>query len=190
MAPKHGARVNHRDALLDALKSLICEGSVHDITLDSVAARAGVTKGGLIYHFKSKEALLHGLVERMLQRVDAYCIDPTLEPRDGLKQFLISRIDYAFAIGETEKKVMANLLAATSSYPSLLEPMKAMYENNGVGSLSGVTDGAGLSLSVWTALDGFLLLEMLNIRRFAEQERQQMKNTLITLVERQFAAPD
>ncbi|MYM35193.1 TetR family transcriptional regulator [Duganella sp. FT94W] len=190
MIPKHRARVNHRDALLDALKSLISEGSVHDVTLEGVAARAGVTKGGLIYHFKSKEALLHGLVERMRHRVDAYCIDTTLEPRAALKNFLISRIDYAFSIDQKEKQVMANLLAAAASYPSLLTPVRAMYDNNGAGSLAGIANSAGLTLSVWTALDGFLLLEMLNIRRFSELERQQMKDNLVALVERQFAAPD
>jgi AcrR family transcriptional regulator len=36
------------------------------LTLDAVAAQAGVSKGGLLYHFKSKRELLDGLVDRWL----------------------------------------------------------------------------------------------------------------------------
>lgn len=43
---------------------LITEG-MRAATLDAVAAAAGVSKGGLLYHFKSKEALTAGLVEKM-----------------------------------------------------------------------------------------------------------------------------
>ncbi|AYF78996.1 TetR/AcrR family transcriptional regulator [Nocardia yunnanensis] len=40
------------------------------VTLDNVAATAGVSKGGLLYHFKSKDALLAGLLRRVGERAD------------------------------------------------------------------------------------------------------------------------
>lgn len=40
------------------------------VTLESVAAAAGISKGGLLYHFKSKDALLAGLVRRLGDRAD------------------------------------------------------------------------------------------------------------------------
>ena len=36
------------------------------LTLDAVAAEAGVSKGGLLYHFASKRELLDGVVKRWL----------------------------------------------------------------------------------------------------------------------------
>lgn len=39
--------------------------------LDAVAADAGVSKGGLLYHFPSKEALAEALVERLVEGFDA-----------------------------------------------------------------------------------------------------------------------
>ena len=186
MATSRGARASNRDTLLDALESLLPERSVHDVTLEAVAMRAGMTRGGLIYHFKSKEALLHALVERMRLRLEAHCVDPTMEPRTALKTFLIARVNYAFSMGAQEKKIMANLLAAASSYPSLLAPVKTMYDS-GVQGLAQVVDSAGLALSVWTALDGFVLLEMLNLRQFSAQEKLQMRETLLRLVEQQFS---
>ncbi|NNH73982.1 TetR/AcrR family transcriptional regulator [Nocardia uniformis] len=40
------------------------------VTLENVAAEAGVSKGGLLYHFKSKDALLAGLIRRLGERAD------------------------------------------------------------------------------------------------------------------------
>ncbi|MYW72101.1 TetR family transcriptional regulator [Pseudonocardia sp. SID8383] len=37
-------------------------------TLDAVAAAAEVSKGGLLYHFNSKESLVGGLLERLRER--------------------------------------------------------------------------------------------------------------------------
>jgi len=170
-------RSSSRTALLDAAQQMMTEGSVNGMTLDGVAAMAGVTKGGLIYHFKTKEALLHALVDRMTDQVAEYCAgDRPTDPAVALENFLIARIDYAFAIGPQQKAVMANLLA----------PVKRMYER-GSGDLAQVAGSAGLALSVWTALDGMVMLEMLNIRQFSETERSQMREAMTLMVRRQFA---
>ncbi|QIS01023.1 TetR family transcriptional regulator [Nocardia brasiliensis] len=57
-----------RDRILDALESLLLEKGMSHVTLENVAATAGVSKGGLLYHFKSKDALLAGLVRRLTER--------------------------------------------------------------------------------------------------------------------------
>ena len=36
------------------------------LTLDAVAAEAGVSKGGVLYHFATKRALIDGLIARWL----------------------------------------------------------------------------------------------------------------------------
>ncbi|MGO4536062.1 TetR/AcrR family transcriptional regulator [Leifsonia sp. 2MCAF36] len=53
-----------RDRVLDAFEELLAEQSERAATLDAVAARAGVSKGGLLYHFASKDALVHGVLDR------------------------------------------------------------------------------------------------------------------------------
>lgn len=54
-----------RDALLDAYGSILLENGQRATTLSAVAARAGVSKGGLLYHFTSKDALTEGLIDRL-----------------------------------------------------------------------------------------------------------------------------
>ncbi|MGY2743673.1 AcrR family transcriptional regulator [Arthrobacter sp. UYCu723] len=54
-----------REAVLDAFESLLIEEGERAATLDAVARRAGVSKGGLLYHFPSKEAMVSVLLERL-----------------------------------------------------------------------------------------------------------------------------
>jgi AcrR family transcriptional regulator len=60
------ARTETRGRLLEAAGVVIRRDGAQALTLDAVAAQAGVSKGGLLYHFASKRELLDGLVERWL----------------------------------------------------------------------------------------------------------------------------
>lgn len=52
-----------RGKVLDAYIALLCEEGDRAATLEATAARAGVSKGGLLYHFASKEALADAVIE-------------------------------------------------------------------------------------------------------------------------------
>ena len=54
-------------SILAAAKALIDRRGVGSLTMDAVAAEAGISKGGLLHHFRSKEALIAGLVARKMQ---------------------------------------------------------------------------------------------------------------------------
>ncbi len=60
-----------RDELLDAAEGLLQDQGAQALTLAAVAERAGVSKGGLLYHFASKDALVKGMIERLIADFDA-----------------------------------------------------------------------------------------------------------------------
>lgn len=69
-----------RAALLDAaLRVITAHGA--SASLDAIAREAGVSKGGLLHHFRSKEALLVGLLEEWMTRFDA-AVQAHLDPDD------------------------------------------------------------------------------------------------------------
>lgn len=57
-----------RDRVLDAYETLLIDHGPGAATLDAVAAAAEVSKGGLLYHFASKDALVTGLLDRLRER--------------------------------------------------------------------------------------------------------------------------
>jgi AcrR family transcriptional regulator len=70
--PKPKSRT--RETLLQAAVTVVSREGPTGLTLDAVAREAGVSKGGLLYHFPSKDALLRGLISEFMaafnRRVD------------------------------------------------------------------------------------------------------------------------
>ena len=59
-----------RDRILDAVQEILVRDGHSAVTLDAVAAAAGVSKGGLLYHFGSKSALITGLAVRLSEAAE------------------------------------------------------------------------------------------------------------------------
>lgn len=60
-----------RELVLDAFETLLLAEGERAATLEATAREAGVSKGGLLYHFGSKDDLVAGLLERLSALVDA-----------------------------------------------------------------------------------------------------------------------
>ena len=60
-----------RRQLLDVAARLATENGMASVTLDAVSGASGVSKGGLLHHFPTKNALLDALFESLLERFDA-----------------------------------------------------------------------------------------------------------------------
>ena len=60
-----------RERILRALRGLLARGGNTSVTLEAVAAEAGVSKGGLLYHFPSKSAMYLGLLASVRDSVAA-----------------------------------------------------------------------------------------------------------------------
>ena len=70
--PKPGSKsARTRRSLLDAAASVIQTDGVANLTLERVAAAADVSKGGLLYHYRTKQELLNALLEDTLRQADS-----------------------------------------------------------------------------------------------------------------------
>lgn len=59
-----------KDKILISYENLLISQGEKAATMDAVAKAAGVSKGGLLYHFPSKDAMALGLIERFTQLSD------------------------------------------------------------------------------------------------------------------------
>ncbi len=59
-----------RDLLLDAAAVVVRDVGAAKLSLDRVAHAAGVSKGGLLYHYPTKQALIAAMLDRTLARAD------------------------------------------------------------------------------------------------------------------------
>lgn len=178
--PRPASRASSRPNILDAAAELIAQHGVHDLTLEGVAYRAGVTKGGLIYHFKTKDDLLAAVVERVLIQVEERYRSRAERHGNTLAARLSSLVEETFDFPEDEKRLQANLLAAASSYPHLLGPVQAMFARI-YGQFSEAGANTGLALVLAAALDGIVFLELQNLHHFAPDEREAMRQAILTI---------
>ncbi|MCB0967868.1 MAG: TetR/AcrR family transcriptional regulator [Ilumatobacter sp.] len=91
------ARPSNRDLILDTLERLIVERGAIGVTLEAVADEAGVSKGGLLYHFSTKSALFHGLLDRCDAQIDD---ELTTAPDDPAE---LVRWTIGLAVGSAER---------------------------------------------------------------------------------------
>lgn len=157
---------NARERLLDAAEELVARDGVGMLTLERVAAEALVSKGGLLYHFPSKEALIEGMVERQLREInDAFEMALRTEaPDPGRATRAMVRASFGPATRpkERERRTAVALLAAVVTRPGLLDPVREAYRR---WTKQLIEDGlpAGRSVAVLAALDGMYFWNLLGI---------------------------
>ncbi|GGA71855.1 TetR family transcriptional regulator [Pseudoclavibacter endophyticus] len=100
-----------RDRILDALEALLLEDGAPGITLEAVAARAEVSKGGLLYHFPGKEQLLVGAVERLGERVAAQ-LDTAIANGESIARWYLEPADTE---SDTDVAMTRSILAVMRS---------------------------------------------------------------------------
>ena len=77
-------RTSNRRKILDAIIAIVERDGITAVTFDAVAAETGLTRGGLLYHFASKEALETALLERMEQLAREDVAEMEAEPEGEL----------------------------------------------------------------------------------------------------------
>ncbi|HYP62885.1 MAG TPA: TetR/AcrR family transcriptional regulator [Acidocella sp.] len=60
-----------REAVLQAALTIMTRDGAGRLTLDAIAKESGVSKGGLLHQFPSKDAVITALLERQTARVEA-----------------------------------------------------------------------------------------------------------------------
>ena len=93
-----------RDTLVRAGYAEILEKGVPGVTIDSVVARAGSSKGGALYYFPTKEDLLSGILEWLLRQLNG-TLDEVLRAQDSARGKLVSELEVLFHSAEVNRKL-------------------------------------------------------------------------------------
>lgn len=107
-------RPSQRDRILDAYTDLVVTSGPETVTLDAVAAAAGVSKGGLLYHFGSREALLDGLLERARELNDADLATARTAPEGVVRYYLRTSFDQPATSSPVYRATVALIKLATT----------------------------------------------------------------------------
>jgi AcrR family transcriptional regulator len=176
-------RPSSRDLMLDAAEVLLTEQGAWRLTLDSVAERAQVSKGGLLYHFPSKDALLQALVDRLIEKGREKRQARRAAYGDGPEAMLRADVEGALLDEERNPQLCAALVAALANCPNLKAPILKFHEQrvSDLESLDVDQDEANILL---LAADGLMLMESLNVSPFSEERRRALVEAMLAMANR------
>ncbi|MGP9788338.1 TetR/AcrR family transcriptional regulator [Roseinatronobacter sp. NSM] len=122
MPPSPTPPLPTRQRILDAAETLARSLGPANISLDAVAAAAGVSKGGLLYHFPSKARLLEGLVACHMEKLDA----ALQQQANSGRQNAVIQSFLQFFLDELERDTPppSGLLVALAENPDMLRPLR------------------------------------------------------------------
>jgi AcrR family transcriptional regulator len=167
------ARPNRRGQLLDAAIAVIRRDGAHALTLDAVAAEAGVSKGGVLYHFGSKRALVDGLIGSWLDTFDVQ-----LDPDDFAASYV--RACDLSAAGPEINASEFGMLAALIDDPEVLEVARDRYAE----WMERMLGGALAREDAWLvrlAADGLWYSDLLGIAAPEGDDRRRLIGRLLAL---------
>ncbi|MFM1653326.1 TetR/AcrR family transcriptional regulator [Brevibacillus sp. B_LB10_24] len=122
-----GATKTTRETILEAAYALIQNEGIGRLTLDAVAGQANISKGGLLYHFPSKEALIEGMIDHLFKEYHQQIEDDISQEPHSPGKWARAYVRTTFRSTEQELKISAGLLAALVNKPELLEPVRRYY---------------------------------------------------------------
>jgi AcrR family transcriptional regulator len=172
---------------LAAIRTVIRDGLLA-MTLDNVAKEAGVSKGGVMYHFPTKEQLVTAMLEyfstqaeqMLMARIAADpeprrrwvramigCLfpDPSATPPIDDRQLsssALSATDTALLPPEVMHRFMLAILAAAVNNPGLMDPLRRLGSRMIERLMSDPNDGLE-QLLIWLAVDGLFLWQFVGM---------------------------
>ncbi|MGO1543161.1 MAG: TetR/AcrR family transcriptional regulator [Gulosibacter sp.] len=114
--------MSRRSKLLETFRDLVLNEGERAATLDAVAATAGVSKGGLLYHFGSRAALVDALREHFEQLVTEDLERMRDEGHSPSSWYLRTTVDYS---SELERTMAALVRIAPAQEGEVRDALRA-----------------------------------------------------------------
>jgi AcrR family transcriptional regulator len=121
--------LTRRNVLAAAAEIVATEGAAK-LTLDAVAERALLSKGGILHHFATKDSLIAAMIEDVVAQFEADLarhMQGESGPGSFARAFLRACLDPDGALTRT-LKVSAGIFAAVAINSQLLAPLRRRYD--------------------------------------------------------------
>ncbi|MFH0752974.1 MAG: TetR/AcrR family transcriptional regulator [Candidatus Omnitrophota bacterium] len=175
-------RCNSREIIIDAAEAVVMEMGATHMSLDEVSKKAGVSKGGLMYHFPNKDSLLKAMIQRLVAQfyMDR---DVTLgQLKKSPARILKANILTALQPNIKRQRMGLSILVVAAHNPELLESLKEAYRQH----LKDIND-SGLDFEraaiISLATDGLMLLEILGLSPYSLDQKDRIKDMLVKMMD-------
>ncbi|MDJ0713753.1 MAG: TetR/AcrR family transcriptional regulator [Prochloraceae cyanobacterium] len=171
---------NTKSKLLKAASQVVRSRGASQLTLEAVAKEARVSKGGLLYHYRSKRALIEGMIAHLLASFEKDIENQTKSNEDR-SAWLEAYVKLSFDPHLSHLEESAALVAAIANDPELLVPIQEQYL-----AWQEATEASGLDPAIATivrlAADGLWFNELFDLSPLTAERRAEVLETLLKII--------
>jgi len=172
-----------RELILQAAEEIVAKRGPAHLTLETAANEAKVSKGGLFYHFRSKEALLEAMIRRSMELLETehtkYSESLTGERNGKMKANIIGTLRHL----EGQRPVLTAVIAAIANDPKLVEPMRESIRKEFQDLCKELTLRTEDIAILFLASQGLLFMELLNLSFLTPSQIRKITQRMLQLVE-------
>lgn len=173
---------NKRHLILDTTKQIILEKGLHSLTLHEVAENASISKGGLLYHFPSKNALVAGLAQHIFdnytEQFYAYANEDTQESGKWTRALIhASRYDLE-RNGELNAAILASSYLDKEASEQIFNDYNHILKKLDDDQIDPIT-----TTTIRLAIDGIYYSQMWNIGSLTEGKISEILQSLLHMTE-------
>lgn len=174
-------RSGAREKILMAADDIARDVGPANLAIEAVAARAGVSKGGLLYHFPTKLDLLNALVGRHLSDFEAELTAGAASRGQSASALLAAYVDVSFAECERKAPPASGVLAAMVQNPEILDPIRRFKRDILDRLMASPVDPAS-AMVVYLALEGLRSQKLFDLQILRDDEIRLALDALVGLV--------
>lgn len=175
------------DRILDAAEAIVLERGASRMTLEAVAARARVSKGGLIYHYPSLRALLEALLRRFMSRMEDHRLRVLARTAPGRAQRVRAFIEAWLTLPPRHRRSAAALLATITREPLLVAAVRRRRREVWEDMVEGA-DMPERAMILALAVEGLWMSDLLGVSPLSAAERRRVQRALQRLTVEWYSA--
>jgi AcrR family transcriptional regulator len=177
-----GSGAETRRAVLVAAAEIVVQEGASKLTLDAVAEKCGLSKGGILHHFSTKDSLIAAMIADVVSRFESD-LQRNMQGESGpgsfARAFLRACVDRDGIVTRT-LRVSAGIVAAVAINAQLLAPLRSRYEE-WVTRLEDDGIDPAIAELVRSAADGLWLGSVLELAPSTAALRGRMFDKLVEL---------
>jgi len=161
---------NTKSDILNAALEVVRTRGAQGLTIDAVAEESGFSKGGVLYNFPTKDALITGMVEFLASQFEEEVTAARTRNLGSESPTLSAMIDVTEGWLHDRRDVAQAMLATKADRPDLSEPFLGVKTRLKAAIETEMSD-MGRALAIWASLEGLHFSEAHCVAIFTKHER-------------------
>lgn len=163
-----------RNAALQAALTILSRDGPGRMTLDAIARESGLSKGGLMHQFPTKQAVLEALLENQVAYFEEFSSAYIARHRgEGVQPELAAQIATSRETINKPNSIAFALLGALAQDPGLLKNTRDLDKTK-VDAIRAEASDPDLALLRWSAARGLALTSMFGLCPLSATERDRL----------------